>query len=213
MVAMTRDPLLHAVMEHDQQMMQQNMMMTNKASLEEDKNEKNHTQYRTMGRANTPPCIAHHHDNNTASPSSVPSATDDLMMTMMMESSGSSPSTPTYPRDKVFTSWAKTHLSPRRTQILEDYRDFRMGQGDPLMQEIMHSHQKQYHHMRRHSAGKALPEVPFCEDDDDDENDISDMIHQGPVASSFLNDVVHIGTEVVSFPILPSSEKGDEGNE
>mmetsp|Transcript_15931 Transcript_15931/g.44049 ORF Transcript_15931/g.44049 Transcript_15931/m.44049 type:complete len:215 (+) Transcript_15931:118-762(+) len=207
MVAIPQDPLMQAALQHSR------TVRATKGSAVGDA----HLAQNPFNRSETPPPMTSSNSSHDAdSPSSISetSATDNLIRT--------SPSAPC--RDRVFRRWLDVNFSPRQTQILENYHDFRMGQGDPLLLEITRQHQSAY---RRISAS-SLPCAPFLEVEGQDgtENDTAAAIKdnatrampttkmESPIAHtafSFLQDVIHIGKEIMGIPTTPPTAQTAEG--
>ena len=126
------------------------------------------------------------------------------------------PSTPPCHKDRLFEGMKKYTRSPRATQLVPVYREFRLGHGDPLMQAVM-KHWNEMAHPRRqtnenqdkeetkYTRGglKDIPKLSSTSSESDDEKEIHLIQHGSPLGGLVgMHDIVHIGKDVIDVPIL-----------
>jgi hypothetical protein len=140
---------------------------------------------------------------------------------------------PPYHKDRLFSDLQKYTCSPRATQLLPDYKEFRLGHGDPLMQAVM-KHWIDMLHIRKkvviqkeedlgfkdvvHLVKDTITSFPCLPmgGDKEEENpqepkklDVDHLQEHGsPLCGLGLNDIVHIDKDtVINIPCLPSLEQ------
>jgi hypothetical protein len=110
---------------------------------------------------------------------------------------------PPYHKDRLFSDLQKYTCSPRATQLLPDYKEFRLGHGDPLMQAVM-----------KHWIDMLHPRKKVVKQKEE-EKDYDKEIHLTQQGSPFcnlgFNDIVHLGKDtILSFPCLPMGNDDEE---
>jgi hypothetical protein len=101
--------------------------------------------------------------------------------------------TPAYPRDRLLRDLSKYTRSPHATQLLPTYREYRMGQGDPLLKASID-------YGRLTASGNSITKNAG--------NEIH-LTDTGTLPGGVgMKDIVHIGkNEVIEFPCLPTTKK------
>ena len=114
------------------------------------------------------------------------------------------PPSPQHQPDRLYVSIAKG--SKRATQMLPDYKEFRLGQGDPLLKATM-KHDFEMATGSPRSKKKLQQKL-------DDSGDIHLIQNLSPVRGHAVNDVVHIDKDTaVSIPCVPLNDFEDSGEE